>query len=508
MNFSLIAKDLLNKKYTDVILYLKDNDMTIELSLHKIFLIGISEYFNNLFTFHPDKKEFTIIVPNAIIMRNLILSYYGVPNQKTDDIPDYLYTLGMIMCRNFLCLEVNDNDLSEIEVPPEYFVLLIDVVGLFEPNHRLLSIIKKNMPSDFDLNSLDDKYAKYLTMIDNIIAISSGMNVNIYNFHHGIKICCLDRIKFFNNLSKKIPRYGLKKKGYKITNNIGYNNRTSKLPKKYLETMNENYPVSMTFSPCNIFLLISTDKGYIELWDILHESLIDVSDVSDHKEFNADYQCCTNNNFSQIIVYNTYGKIFHYLEYDNEDSSHHTSFLYGLVVVKANISSDKIVIIYKNQTSKLYYYAVYQTDNFSIINEDDAILIPRALSSETIYIIGYTGIIYCDLDNTFIQFDIDHSEHNVLFTIKEKIMLMDYDNQKQYMVILDNQSIITIYDLHGNLIKNINVYDLEYFPEKIKFTSDGNSIMIFDSKKFVIHNIEKNQPYMIQTNVDTFALNN
>ena len=94
MNSNKIFDDLSNKFYVDVIINLIDDHHIIHLSLHKLILGTSSQYFHKLFNFAENKNKsfFDVVVPNANIANDIILSFYG-PNTDFTNNSDWLYLL-------------------------------------------------------------------------------------------------------------------------------------------------------------------------------------------------------------------------------------------------------------------------------------------------------------------------------------------------------------------------------------------------------------------------------
>ena len=92
-----------NNLFIDLILTITDSDdNSLKLSVHKIILAYFSDYFKTLFTKFGESfnNEITIEVPNAYIMSDLILSFYG-ENINSGSYPDWYHCLEMIRCCDF-----------------------------------------------------------------------------------------------------------------------------------------------------------------------------------------------------------------------------------------------------------------------------------------------------------------------------------------------------------------------------------------------------------------------
>lgn len=177
---SKLRADLTNKKFTDFELIIKDSTETITLHLHKIFLSILSEYFTASFTYNNTGT--TMVVDNASIMRDAILSCYGITN-KNHGLPQWKYRLEIIKCRNYLRLEIEARELYDLVVPPEGFDLLLEVIeqmGVIG-DRRIVRLIKSNLPPDHDLNQYTEDFRSELLKKDLLIVSSSGKSIRIWD---------------------------------------------------------------------------------------------------------------------------------------------------------------------------------------------------------------------------------------------------------------------------------------------------------------------------------------
>ena len=86
MNSDKIRQRFHDGKGSDMELILIDDNNTIKLNLHKFVLINSCDFFETLILFptNIDKKSFTLEVPRAVIVRDIIASFYGVKNDLID----------------------------------------------------------------------------------------------------------------------------------------------------------------------------------------------------------------------------------------------------------------------------------------------------------------------------------------------------------------------------------------------------------------------------------------
>src|ERR1700677_4855196 len=88
-----------NNLFIDLNLTLTDANHKIKLNLHKIILYSSSIYFEKLLTNCKEKylNEITIEVPNAFIVYDIIMSFYG-QKMNIGNYPEWKYQLELIKC--------------------------------------------------------------------------------------------------------------------------------------------------------------------------------------------------------------------------------------------------------------------------------------------------------------------------------------------------------------------------------------------------------------------------
>ena len=91
--------NVLIQKFGDAKLIIKDDSQTNVLFVHKIVLASYSPYFDTMFKI--SQKEYTIKVPDALVMWDLIMSFYGI-NKESSGHPDFLSNINK--ARDFLCM--------------------------------------------------------------------------------------------------------------------------------------------------------------------------------------------------------------------------------------------------------------------------------------------------------------------------------------------------------------------------------------------------------------------
>lgn len=162
MNFT---KNNLIDEFSDVKIILRevDDDEQLVLNLHKIILAHGSEYFYKLFLFNKTINTFTLIVDDVNIMKFVIYSLYNITIDLSH-YPKWRSELGILKCRNYLLLNIDITKIYNLIIPPEGFILLLEIVSLFNFNNfptqfnllpitnfprdniKLIALIKKNLP--------------------------------------------------------------------------------------------------------------------------------------------------------------------------------------------------------------------------------------------------------------------------------------------------------------------------------------------------------------------------
>lgn len=193
MDLEILYKDINGKKFTDVELSFVDDKETITTHLHKCVLISSSKYFEGLFSFGKEKNQskISIKVDDAKIAHKIILSFYG----KNFSYDNSTYLLKMFNIRTYFCLNNDVKLLYDIKVPKKDFNSLITVV-LSEQNddERLLQLVKKNMPLDYDLANLPNVFIKKLLNTNDYILLTGdgSKKIKLWNVETGCLIKTLD----------------------------------------------------------------------------------------------------------------------------------------------------------------------------------------------------------------------------------------------------------------------------------------------------------------------------
>ncbi|QTF49130.1 N-terminal divergent BTB domain-containing protein [Acanthamoeba polyphaga mimivirus] len=154
MNYDKLFQNVMNNKLTDLELVLTDpENNNLVLNLHKIILDINCPYFETLFSnnfIDSNMKKLNLFVEDSYITRDIIYNFYGQTNRSTD-YPDWLYQLKKIKCQNFLCMKPDFYRLSDFVFDKDNFDELLNTIDSIGYDDKVISLIFKNMPDDYDL---------------------------------------------------------------------------------------------------------------------------------------------------------------------------------------------------------------------------------------------------------------------------------------------------------------------------------------------------------------------
>lgn len=209
MNLNNLYKQVEDKLFTDLELTLVDSEKNeITINVHRCVLYASSTYFQKLLTTfrEKDQKQIKSEVPNAYVMYDIIMSFYG---QKTNfgNYPEWYLLLENIKCYDFLDLKIDTLFGSNLEYAGfaenyEAYDLLVDLINnIIGYNEKTIELLYQNMPSSYNLSKIPtdvlqkivSKYKKYdvftSTKIANIYSIdklnySTGLFEKIHTYHN------------------------------------------------------------------------------------------------------------------------------------------------------------------------------------------------------------------------------------------------------------------------------------------------------------------------------------
>lgn len=198
IDVKIMREDITNRKYTDCTITFIDNQRSIDMSCHKIVLLSASEYFRNAFSC-GNTNHIIMKCDNsdARIMYDIVLSFYEpeATNCNLYGYPGWEYLLQSFICRDYILLNNNVNQLYDLKVPKQGFELLMRVLAVYdlEKNENLLKVVRDNLPTGYNLPDrlqkiLSKKYAIMTCTNDKINTwdIESGTLINSFS-HNGCK---------------------------------------------------------------------------------------------------------------------------------------------------------------------------------------------------------------------------------------------------------------------------------------------------------------------------------
>ena len=181
---------------TDVVLKLvdeSDNTEVLTIEAHRIILSLLCPFFAKLFGEFRESKETEVVinVPNINVASDIIMSFYGEQNNRAN-LPEWLHVFEWVKCADYFGLDIDTNIVVAQTVPTEYFGLLIDVVELIGCNSKIFRWIERNMPINYDLNTLPLLVMKQLSKYANQLYFVTFNSDHGMELWHGSNDKCLD----------------------------------------------------------------------------------------------------------------------------------------------------------------------------------------------------------------------------------------------------------------------------------------------------------------------------
>lgn len=193
MDLNITLKDLENKKLTDFKLALKDENCELELNVHKCVLYFKCEYFRAMIDFDPKSDFQEMLVDNAPIMRQVILSLYGI-SDDCDNYPEWYYVIEKMKCFKYLSMQFDVRELYKLQVPEENFDYLFYILNYYNPikDKQLMKMFRLNFPPDFDLTGFQGKVSNdFLQKIvekDIMLASTNNNSITVHDFKTGKRL--------------------------------------------------------------------------------------------------------------------------------------------------------------------------------------------------------------------------------------------------------------------------------------------------------------------------------
>lgn len=134
-------------------LIIKDDVNTFTLNINKKILSAKSNYFQNLFYKFKESTmdEITINVPNAMIVKSIILELLGMSDTEI------IINKASIKCYDFLSLNY-DHLLDKITDPE----VLLDIIDEYSYTEDRIKLLAKKLPKNYDMSTFPDKLQKLI----------------------------------------------------------------------------------------------------------------------------------------------------------------------------------------------------------------------------------------------------------------------------------------------------------------------------------------------------------
>lgn len=166
----------LEEKYADIELVLKDNNKMIIKKVHRAIL-SCCKYFDAMFSFDITELSFEMIVDDVDIMNHIIASFYGV--HVDINYNKWEFELRLFISKKYLLIDTDIDILCSVDVDKEdfdYFLELLDKYELID-NWKIIGLIKKNLPRDYNLDKLSGELAIELMKKDLILTAISNRGI-------------------------------------------------------------------------------------------------------------------------------------------------------------------------------------------------------------------------------------------------------------------------------------------------------------------------------------------
>jgi len=176
MNYTKLYSLIQQKLFTDLSLTLVDrNNNRISIDVNKNILFASCDYFEKLLTNCKEKNSNNIVieVANIYIMYDAIMGFYG---QETNlgNIPKNKHLLELMLCYNFLGLDIDQSSLDNIEVSEEDFELFLSVIDLIGYDEETIELINNKIPKNYDLSKLSKELLNEMLLTEKTYYIISG----------------------------------------------------------------------------------------------------------------------------------------------------------------------------------------------------------------------------------------------------------------------------------------------------------------------------------------------
>lgn len=283
------------KFLSDLTLTIKDESTTLVMSLHKFVLYCGAPYFEKLLTkLDADISATTITVPNAIIVRDIILSFYGMTFNDNDT---WEYALDMCTCRDFLCLSVSLHNLYHLTIPSTGLDQLIQIIESVGCTIDGVLLLRTNLATTNDLVKLPAELKK------DLLHINCPFHILINSIDNGVRTLslllsdtsCMD---FMDKSLIGLHLHASSSNGQYVLCELNgeyriYSWRNMLTTYQCLELESPSKYVPFQFSPDNAYIVGSNEKC-CHIWDI-RGKLCGRLQANNNKIFQVDFFPDSNN---------------------------------------------------------------------------------------------------------------------------------------------------------------------------------------------------------------------
>ncbi|AKI78838.1 putative BTB/POZ domain-containing protein [Acanthamoeba polyphaga mimivirus] len=508
-----LYKFSLEGKMTDIILEIEDDDSVITMNLHKNILAASCSYFDRLFNgnfFDSNTQKVKINVSNSLITKNIIKSFYDQENDVID-VPDWQYVLEEIICKDYLGLDYDTSALKDINVPSEYYDLLIYVAGIVGFNNpNITNLLTDLMPIDYDLTNISKDDIEFLLNRTGDCIFSLHYRENWgYGAYHKYYLKILDSMT--GNVIGVIDKYITKKFTYNYINHeiiyIDFDKvKNTSLIKCLKLSTNLEYHIKRSHNVENIILsndgkiLISyhIDKSEIKSnsrrrsKEIAKSCLFKFFDVSDKKILFSFY-------VKNIIEKNTHIFFNNYSEDDSPYCDELSKFYFETKFM--DISPDDKYLVCCFSTGfclclNIETKEVLWTTNLCNVNNDNYYF-KNSILSNSLYIVSLKDMIYVlDVSNgntlkkikKYNEGVYNFDENIMMIYHSNKIEIYDWKNDKTIRTIKSTEKMFKhVYDSSTMSLYSYNKYDniVSYKFNNFDIDTFTNGIISEDCDKFV-----------------------
>lgn len=157
--------------------------LTAEIEIAREHIVAESIFSTILLTqsHETDDNYIKLVVPNSVVAREVIIELFD--KARTFEItPENV--LDVFQCKKYFGLATDISILEETSIIPEKFGQLLDLVENMELNDKIMHIIIKNLPKDYDLQKIPQKLLHDMldVMNNDKIVVCVGVSYKVKKF--------------------------------------------------------------------------------------------------------------------------------------------------------------------------------------------------------------------------------------------------------------------------------------------------------------------------------------